>query len=105
MRQDAISDFRQPPVFLLATDSLAIPIPMTTSPSSVSAQFREVNIAVLTVDKREYEEKLLEFKQEVVHQNALKIITAERVEKMSWELRATKDAVLVMTRLLPNAKA
>ena len=73
---------------------------MTSSPTSVTVQFREVDNTAFSFVPYENES----IKEHLIRQQALKVLAAERVNMLSWELTAAKEAVVVMTRLLPNAK-
>ena len=75
---------------------------MTSSPTSVTAHFREVDNIAFSLAHRTYDSEAI--KEHLIRQQALKILAAERVRKLDWELAATKEAVVVMTRLLPNAR-
>ena len=104
MREDSISDIRARvfrrllPILL----QLAPPVLMTSSPTSVTAQFREFDNIAFSLAHRTYESESI--KEHLIREQALKILAAERVKMLSWELTAAKEAVLVMTRILPNAK-
>lgn len=75
---------------------------MTSSPTSVIAQFREFDNIALSLAHRTYESESI--KEHLIREQQKKIIAAERVKMLSWELTAAKEAVVVMTCLLPNAK-
>lgn len=75
---------------------------MTTSPTSVTAQFWEPDNIPFSLTRSAYERE--SFKDQLVREQQKKIIAAERVKMLSWELTAAKEAVVVMTCLLPNAK-
>lgn len=107
MREDSISNLR-PPVFsafccrFFRGSSLLLSSLMTTSPTSVTAQFRDVANIAFALAYRTYENE--SDNEHFIRQQALNILAAERVKMLSWELTAAKEAVVVMTRLLPNAK-
>lgn len=109
MHKDSISDLRLP-VFsarLLPILSLLLaPSPMTTSPTSVTAQFQENDNDIFTFPRSSYygTQHSFDIQKELLRQQTLKSIAAERVKMLSWELTLAKEAVDVMTRLLPNAK-
>jgi hypothetical protein len=106
MREDSISDLR-PPVFSAVCcrffpSSLLLSSLMTSSPTSVIAQFREFDNIAFSLAHRTYESESI--KEHLIREQQKKIIAAERVKMLSWELTAAKEAVVVMTCLLPNAK-
>ena len=75
---------------------------MTSSSTSVTAQFREIDSVALSFGRCTYNNRPAY--NESIREQKKNIIAAERVKMLAWELNAAKEAVVVMTCLLPNAK-
>lgn len=80
---------------------------MSVSPTLVTVRLEEMDNKALLLDwigPRSYEGYPFNFHNELERQQQLQILYKQRVDYISWELRSVKEAVFVMTHLLPNSK-